>query len=388
MNTIEELDKKECSGCSSCFQKCPKNAIIMKENEEGFLYPIIDKDKCINCGLCSKVCPILKNAKREGNDPKAFVMYNKNKEEILSSSSGGIFSVIANYVLENNGVVFGAAYDKELNVNHIKVSNKNELRLLRKSKYVQSNINNTYKMAEEELKNNKLVLFTGTPYQVDGLKSYLTYNYENLITCDLVCHGVPSPKAFKNYLSYLEKMQNSKIESYDFRSKDILDYEKLGKVIYKNGSIQYLKIGTDCYYNNFLVGNLFRESCYKCKYSNMNRVGDLTIGDFLGVHEVQPNLYNRNGISICIVNTNKGQELLNKLDKCFKKDDISIEKIIKYNSNLKYPVTRPCKRDTIYQNINDNELFIRDLNNSMNKKLKLKSLIPIKLKKFLKRIGV
>ena len=204
--TIDSLDKNECCGCSSCFQKCPKNAIRMEENLEGFLYPVIDRDKCIDCGSCSKVCPQLKKIEKISlGYPKAYAMRNKNLDELSKSSSGGIFSVLANYVIDNGGVVFGAAYDSKLNINHIKATTKEELSPIRSSKYVQSNIGNSYREAEKILKNGQYVLFTGTPCQIAGLKSYLMKDYEKLITADIICHGVPSQKLFHKYLDYLSE---------------------------------------------------------------------------------------------------------------------------------------------------------------------------------------
>lgn len=385
MNTIEKLDKLECCGCSSCVQKCPQHAIEMKENEEGFFYPEIDKEKCINCGLCIKVCPQLKEIKRENERyPKAYAIYNKNKEELMQSSSGGVFSAIANYVLENNGVVFGATYDENLKVKHIKVENKENLIKLKKSKYMQSEINNTYIEVEKLLKEGIYVMFSGTPCQVSGLKTFLLKEYDNLITCDLVCHGVPSTKAFLKYLKALEG-KNKKVISYDFRTKDKPEFEKLAKVEFSNNTKKYLKMGTDCFYNNFLAGNLFRESCYKCKYANMKRVGDITIGDFIGVKEVQPQVYNRDGISIVIINNKTGEKLLNILQEKLTIQATTIEKIKKYNSNLSNPTVRPKVRDQIYIDI-EGKKFIKDLKKNMSKKLMIKSLVPIKLKLLLKRI--
>ena len=174
MDTIEIVKKNECCGCGSCVQKCHKQAISMVEDEEGFLYPQINNERCINCGLCSKVCPQLKKNKEIDNEyPKAFAMRSKNNEELSKSSSGGIFSVIADYVFENDGVVFGAAYDDELNVNHIKAESRKELEPLRSSKYVQSNIGETYKETETLLKEGRIVFFTGTPCQIAGLNSFL-----------------------------------------------------------------------------------------------------------------------------------------------------------------------------------------------------------------------
>ncbi len=387
METIEILDKNDCCGCSSCAQKCPKNAIIMQENEEGFLYPAINKEKCASCGLCSKVCPQFKKIKEvEKGYPKAYAMYNKDEQTLLNSSSGGIFTELANYVFNENGVVYGAAYNEKFEVNHIAIFEKSETNKLRKSKYVQSNINNSYKLVEKNLNEGKKVLFTGTPCQIFGLKSFLVREYENLITCDLVCHGVPSQKAFNQYLKFLTRKTKNTILNYDFRSKDIKDCEKIGKVTFNNGKEKYLKIGLDCYYSNFLDGNIFRESCYNCHYSNLNRVGDITIGDFIGVLQMQPEAYSSRGTSICMINSKKGELLFDMIKNNFNLYETTSDKISRYNSNLKYAKKRPTCRDDIYKNIDDGKKFINDLKSNMSKKNKIKSYVPIKLKVFLKKL--
>ena len=387
MDTIEIVKKNECCGCGSCAQKCPKKAISMIENEEGFLYPQINKEKCINCGLCSKVCPQLKDIEKvEKFFHKVYAVYNKDINVQSNSSSGGVFTELAMYVLKNNGIVYGAAYDNKFKVNHIGIVKKEDIGKLRKSKYIQSNISNSYNDVEKNLKENRLVLFSGTPCQINGLKKYLVKDYENLITCDVVCHGVPSQKAFKQYLKNFEKKLNEEIIDYDFRSKGIKGYEKLGKIVTKTGKVKYLKIGLDCYYNNFLEGNIFRESCYKCHYSNMNRVGDITIGDYIGVLEMQPNAYSCAGTSICIINSNKGMTVFNEVKDKFNIFETTEEKVKKYNSNLNQPKKRPVCRDYVYKNINDERQFVNDLKKFMNKKSKIKSLIPNKLKLAMKKL--
>ena len=204
VNNIEKLDRKECCGCSSCMQKCPKNAITMIENEEGFFFPHIDKEKCINCGLCIKACPQFSKINSElENYPKVFSLYNKNKNIQRNSSSGGVFFELADYVLRQNGVVFGAAYNTSFKVIHIMVENKDDLKKLNKSKYLQSDVNFSYRKVEELLKKDRLVLYSGTPCQIMGLKKYLIKDYDKLLTCDIICHGVPSYKAFNRYLQYL-----------------------------------------------------------------------------------------------------------------------------------------------------------------------------------------
>lgn len=196
-------DKSLCSGCGACFNICPENCIKMCEDSEGFLYPEADKSKCIDCGLCEKACPIFKEYK--GNpEGRAYACINKDESVRMESSSGGIFRLIAEYVLAKGGVVFGAAFDEDLTVHHILAESPGEIYKLQGSKYVQSRIENTYKKAKEYLENGRMVLFTGTPCQISGIKAYLNKDYENLILQDIVCHGVPSGKVWKKYVNFRE----------------------------------------------------------------------------------------------------------------------------------------------------------------------------------------
>lgn len=389
MNTIKILDKFECCGCGSCMQRCPKQAIEMKENEEGFLYPIIDEKKCINCGLCTKVCPQLKQIKEKDTEyPKAYAMRNKNTEELKQSSSGGIFKVLANYVLENDGVVFGAAYDKELSVNHIKIEKKEELVLLQSSKYVQSNINNTYKEAEEELKKNKLVLFSGTPCQIIGLNSYLMEEYENLITCDLVCHGVPSQKLFRKYLEYLSEKFKSKVIKYNFRSKKKKGWGLISEVETEDRKIRFIEPDFDPYYSNFLDSSTYRENCYKCHYTNYNRVSNITLADFWGINGIHPKFYSEQGNSLILSNNKKGDEILLKISDKIDLLSTNINEAAKHNKNLIKPSSRPNIRDSIYNDIDsmDAQKYVQTrLKIKYTSKKILKAIIPTRVKKILKK---
>ena len=390
MNTIEKLDKLECCGCGACFQKCPKQAIEMKENEEGFLYPVIDEKKCINCGLCTKVCPQLKKIKEESTEyPKAYAMRNKNTEELKQSSSGGIFKVLANYVLENEGVVFGVAYDENLNVNHIKVKDKEKLKLLQGSKYVQSNINNTYKEAEKELKKNKIVLFSGTPCQIAGLNSFLMKDYDNLITCDLVCHGVPSQKLFKKYIEFLSEKFKSKVVKYNFRSKNKKGWGLVSQVETKDGKIRFVEPDFDPYYSNFLSSNTYRESCYKCYYSNCNRVSNITLADYWGINRIHPKFYSEQGNSLILINNDKGKGVLDKIKDKIELIETDLNLATNYNKNLIKPSPRHNLRDTIYLRIDelDAEKYIKNnLKIKYTVKKIIKAIIPNKVKKILKRV--
>ena len=215
---LEIINKSNCCGCHACYNACPQNAIIMRKDELGFRYPVIDQEKCIECGLCKKVCPVL-NKKKINNQPIAYACINKNDNVRRESSSGGIFTLIAEKILDLNGVVFGAQFDEKLNVSHAYVENKEDLYKLRKSKYVQSDIKDSYKKAKEFLDDDRFVLFTGTPCQVEGLYSYLRKDYNKLYTQDIICHGVPSPAVWKKYKEDVEKQKHMKVVNMNFRDK-------------------------------------------------------------------------------------------------------------------------------------------------------------------------
>ena len=388
MKTIEILDKLECCGCGACAQKCPQKAVLMKENEEGFLYPLIDKEKCINCGLCEKVCPQLKEVSKK-EIPQAYAVKNKNLEELKNSSSGGVFIILANYVIENNGIVFGAAYDENLNVNHIKVKDKASLRLLQGSKYVQSNVNNTYKEAEKELKENKLVLYSGTPCQIAGLKSYLMKDYENLITCDLVCHGVPSQKLFQKYIEYLSEKFKSRVVKYNFRSKIKKGWGLFSQIETEDGKIRFVEPDFDPYYSNFLSSNTYRESCYKCRYSNYNRVSSITLADYWGINRIHPNFYSEQGNSLILINDNKGKDILEKIKNKVELIETDLNLAANHNKNLTNPSPRNSIRDNMYLRIDemDAKKYIKsNLRIKYTVKKIIKAIIPNKVKKILKRV--
>lgn len=391
-NTIERLKRDSCCGCSSCMQKCPKNAITMEENDEGFLYPKIDKEKCIDCGLCEKVCPQLNKVRENEKDyPKAYAMRNKNVNELMKSSSGGIFSIIANYVLEKSGIVFGAAYNEKLEVNHIGIESKENLELLRTSKYVQSNINDTYKKVEEELKKDRLVLYSGTPCQIFGLKKFLINEYENLITCDLVCHGVPSPKLFKKYLDYLSDKFKSKVIKYNFRSKDKSGWGSYGKVETNNGKVRFLDLSVDPYYYNFIKNSVSRTSCYTCGYAKLNRVSDITLADYWGIEKIHSNFYNEQGNSLILVNTSKGENIIEKLFDKLEYVSTDLNLAIRENKNLREPSEKSEEREFIYKDIDKisaKEYIKNNLKVKYNTKRIIKKLVPTKMKKMIKKVFI
>ena len=225
-------NKKDCCACGACLNICPKEAISLKQDEYGFLYPEIDEYLCIRCELCKKVCAF-QNVEEDNVPISTFAAISKNRNQAKNSASGGIFAAIAQYVINNNGIVYGAAFDDSWNVKHIGIEHIEDLIKLQGSKYTQSNTDTTFIEVKKMLALGKQVLYSGTPCQIAGLKKYLGKDYTNLITIDIICHGVPSNKMFKDYLSYLEAKNNAKIQNFKFRDK------KTGWGI--NGSVVFLK---------------------------------------------------------------------------------------------------------------------------------------------------
>lgn len=389
-NTISVISKNDCCGCGACTQKCPKNAIKMKEDSEGFLYPEIDSKKCINCGLCKKICPVINHKIEDMNDfPKTYAVKNKNTDEILKSSSGGVFILLAKYVIDKKGVVYGAAYDEDNNINHVAIDKEQDLIKLQGSKYVQSNTTVIYKDVKKKLDENRLVLFSGTPCQIRGLKNFLIKKYTNLLTCDIVCHGVPSQKLFKIYLGYIEKKYNKKISKYDFRNKEKKGWGLTAKITFTDGTKKYINSDFDPYYSNFLNCNTYRESCYNCKFASIKRDSDITLADYWGVLSIHNEFYDEKGVSLILVNSNKGEELINQI-----KNNINIIKTdlnyaITRNKNLERPSMRPEKRNVIYRNIDilPNDEFIKNnLTYKITAKKIVKIFIPNKLKKYIMKV--
>ena len=391
-NTIDLLNKHyKCTGCRMCVQICPVKAIDMKENEEGFFEPIINKEKCIKCGLCFKRCPQLNDVKvgKKINIHKVFAMKNKNTEEQKNSSSGGVFSVLARYVLENNGAVYGACFDEKLKLEHIRIDKQENLYKLRGSKYLQSNTKNTFELVKNDLNKGVKVLYVGTPCQIAGLKNYLGKDYEELLLVDLVCHGVPSQKLFDKYLTWLKKKNNSSIIEYEFRSKEKKSWGLNLKVKFESGKERYIPANLDPYYKSFLNGSTYRECCYNCKYAKIERVGDITIADYWGIEKEHPDFYDKNGVSAVIINTNAGFKAFENIKDKVEYRDTEIEKIIAKNKNLQEPTIRNSIRNNAYKDI-DRKKFINysKKNLKFKKDIKdiIKNLIPIKIKKKIKKI--
>lgn len=331
--------KENCTGCFACYSICPKQAITMEQDEKGFKYPVINKEKCIDCGMCKKTCPIINKKKEPIEEQKVYAVKNKDLNTRLSSSSGGVFIEIARHIVDKNGCVFGAVYDEENNVKHIKVENIQDINLLKTSKYVQSDINNTYKEVKDELMKDRYVLFSGTPCQIAGLlKTLNNINQDKLITCDIVCHGVPSPRVFKDYKKILEKKYESKIKSINFRHKNENAPQNFC-VEFEQGKKYIKKLSKDIYYKLFIKNFILRENCFDCKYSNMDRVSDITLGDFWGIDKSIRNFNDNKGVSLVILNTFKGKDIFEKIHNKFEVVESNTKNCLQ--PNLIKPTEKP-----------------------------------------------
>ena len=362
---VNEAGYINCTGCAACFSICGSNAITMQENKEGFKYPKVAGDKCTDCNMCVKVCPALHINYAEKNEIQECYAVKGSDEIRYKSSSGGFFTYAAEYILEQGGYAAGAAFDENLYLSHIIADNKKDLEKLKKSKYIQSDINNIFKDIKKLLKNDKYVLFSGTPCQVAGLKAYLKKDYNNLITLDLVCHGVPPQKLFHKYLE--ENFPNEKVISYDFRDKS-KGWETLVEYIKTENNNFKKDLDKTVYGKAFLQNISLRECCGKCDYTNLNRSGDITIGDFWGINSYNKNINDNKGISLILVNSIKGKKFFNSIKgKLAEYIQVPIEYGVRENTVLKKPVHLHINRSKFFK-----ELENKSLNDAYNTALSSK----------------
>ena len=372
---IKIKDKKDCCGCYACYSICPKQCITMKADEEGFWYPVVNQDKCINCNLCKKVCPIINKPECISYDRKAYAMYNKNEDVRLQSSSGGIFTLLAEYIINNNGKVYGATFDDDFNVKHIGIDKLENISLLQGSKYVQSKIENVYKSVKTDLNNGRQVLFTGTPCQVVGLKSFFLLEYDNLILMDIVCHGVPSPLIWQKYLDELKKSYKQNIQQIYFRNKDTGWKNYSIKIVFDKDI--YKKIGLNDVYMRGFIGDIYlRPSCYSCKFKGIERISDITVADFWGIQNVKPKMDDNKGISLVVIQSEKGKAIFEKVKENIEFVNVNINESLKYNPSALKPVTYNVKRDEFFaelsMNKNIEELIKRYTKRNIVQRIKMK----------------
>lgn len=379
------VDYEKCTGCGACVQRCPKRCFSWTEREFGFRYPQIDKDACVNCGQCEKVCPIDK-ALEVSAEQKAYAAVHKDDEVLAKSTSGGAFTAIADAVFAQGGIVYGAAMLDGMQVKHIRTSGKDDFEGLRSSKYLQSDTGTTYQMVEQDLKQGKTVLYSGTPCQIDGLKNFLGKDYENLYTVDIVCHGVGSQAYFDKYMDYARE-RYGKIKALRFRSKEYAGWSCGGVVVVDSSDclkkIPYRDFD-NYYYSYFLSGDIYRKSCYSCKYANTNRVGDFTLGDYWGVEALNLLLQTENGCSLLLVNNRHAMQLLDEIES-LDRVETTVEQAAHCNKQLNAPSKLMDSRQNRigeYESMSGQQIQKEYLKNHRKTVVKgqLKALMPYKLK--------
>lgn len=386
-------EKEKCTGCMACYNACPKDAIKIVIDSEGFSRPEIDEKTCVDCGKCTSVCPKL-NEIGTYEPLGYYAAWAKDKRLRKESTSGGAFSVISEYVLNNGGAVVGAAFDENNRVVHKIVSTVDGLSALRGSKYVQSEIGTVYSEVKKLLDSKTTVLFSGTPCQIAGLYSFLGYNSsEYLYTVDFVCHGVPSPAVLQKYIEYMENRSGSKVDKMSFRDKRIGWYEFSMKIKFENGKTYAASTYKDPYIRGFLRDFFLRPSCHQCGFASVNKCSDISLGDFWGyVNTSKEDKDDDKGISLVIVNNQRGAELFGKVREnlhCFERDKASVLG----NGGLRGSFPKNPKRDDFWQDFDASpfedmitKYLYPEKRPAAMRKRKLAMMMPYRLKQLLRKL--
>lgn len=323
-----DIDRDKCFGCTACASVCPTEAIKMQKDERGFLYPVVDNSLCIDCGQCERICIYMNREMKNQSFIETYAFIHKEKKVLEKSASGGLFTALSDYILSKNGVIYGAIMNDKIQIHHSRATTKEERDLMCGSKYVQSNLDRTFIQVKNDLQSGKYVLFTGTPCQVDGLKSYLgSKDTKKLFTCDLVCNGVPSPLIWEENIKLIEKKYRKKVVEYKFRPK------KWGWRVHRE--IVYLEDNKELYstfysdlFKNIYYGRLaMRKSCHTCPYTSLERVGDITMADCRNIEKLYPEMPTFDGVSLAIVNSEKGKQLFMEVSENAEIYPVDIEKI-------------------------------------------------------------
>ena len=389
---INIITHTSCTGCMACTAICPLHCISIAADEEGFLIPHADETKCINCGLCVSRCPSQRDMKQSAPQ-YVFAFQAKDKTIARSSSSGGAAALITDEILSNGGVVYGCAMDENLKVRHIRITHAEERQCLTGSKYVQSDFSEVYRTIKQDCESGKPVCVIGTPCQIAGVRTFLSKDYENLLFVDLVCHGVPSQWLFDEYLKWKAKqMKVERVLSYKFRDKTKYDWGTTYRATTATATAT-----ADPFYQAFIYAEIYRESCYQCKYATAERVSDLTIGDYWGIQKQHPEWEKKckDGVSVVLVNTEKGKTLFDKIVHKADVTESTIEKASAQNTNLHTSAKRPKIRDKYYQSVKAHGFSWANKTMYAGKRyyvnlikriiLKLKRIIPQPVKKIIKK---
>lgn len=402
MKNINKISYEACTGCNACKQICPKQCISHKKND-GFLYPIADENVCIDCGKCLKVCPAFESLPMR-KPLQCFAGYNTNDEVRLRSSSGGIFMELARFVIAQNGIVFGAVFNDDWNVVHKSASTLEEVAPMMGSKYVQSDTKNTFCECREYLKAGKYVLYSGTPCQIEGLHKFLGKDFDNLVTMDFVCHGVPSPGIWQQYLGEqfgkvhtFKDLQGSKVGADsslntkysigDIKFRDKTEgWENFRFVVYAKASnkkkvLESSFFGRNPYMRGFLNDLYLRESCFNCPAKSFSSQSDFTIGDFWGVHKLKmDDINDYKGLSLIIINTNKGKTLFNTISKKIVLRELTFEQAIISNPNLVNRNIRNDEKIAVFKSNFSNMPLVMAIKKTLHVSFKERLILKIKNK--------
>ncbi len=333
-------NKNQCCGCTACYSVCPKNAITMEYDEEGFIYPSINSELCVDCGMCKSVCAF-QNGYEKHPVIDGYALKHKDMDTRTKSRSGGAFAGIANHILSLGGVIYGAVYNDDYSISHFRCDNKKDLVKIQGVKYIQSEMNDIFSQVKTDLRDGKYVLFSGTSCQVAGLLSYLgKTDTSKLFTADLICHGVPNNMIWQEFLRWNERKYNGKLTNAMFRDKSYG-----WKTHFESVTIDGKKHKTKRFCLMFYENDILRPSCYECKYSNLDRVGDFTLGDFWGLKRQHKDFVDKIGCSLFLVNTKRGKELFSEVKDEFILRDADVVKASYPNPNLRFPTPKPENRD-------------------------------------------
>ena len=378
MLVIEQMIKKnraDCMGCYSCYNSCPTQAITMKEDTEGFRYPHVDGKLCITCGACERACPVLSHPDVERQDvPDAYAALNEDEEIRKNSSSGGVFHLLAQEVLRDGGIVFGAGFDEKWEVSHQSAESETELAKLRVSKYLQSRAENVYQLVKAELNTGRRVLFTGTPCQCAALRTFLKKNYKNLLVVDFICHGVPSPAVWRKYLAW--RTGGEEIQGISFRNKNLSWERFLLAIFYKNANKYLCDLHHDVYMQGFLQNLYLRPSCHECRFCRQNRPVDITIADYWGIKLDLPEAYDGKGTSLVVLHSWAGKKIFSRLQ--VRKWKADFVKAVSHNPSMVKASKPSPRREKFFQEFSSGK---RDIGLVLSKYTRLS--IEKRIKKYI-----
>lgn len=360
--------KNLCSGCGACAAACPKNCIEMTADSEGFRYPIIEQAQCVSCQTCETVCPIL-SPPRLSQETTAVAAQNKNNILRMESSSGGVFSALAEYVLTKGGLICAAIYDEKQRVSHIIIDKPDGIRAMRGAKYAQSRAENCFSKIKKELQEDRYVLFVGTPCQTAGLSQFLGRTYDTLILVDMICHGVPSPKVWEKYI---RERQASDAPQSDFQNINLRDkesgwsrYSYSVKIQYRNGVVYQMPQGQDWFMRGFVQNLFLRPSCSQCSFKGVERCSDLTLGDCWGIWDIAQEFDDNQGTSLLLIHSEKGKQVWNDVSSKFCTYSLSIEQATAQNPSAICCSAPHTKREQFFNAFHSGRSITEEIQNCL-----------------------